>query len=475
MDLFLILLRQTGNYACPFGRTSQHRPSHVRLVLPYGRNGGLALAMKHKTRTQSSTLAAGSKQVAQYAYPSGTFIESALVPSVAASYVSLQETIDYDEPRRKGSGNCVHASYSLSLSNADVALSFVEGRRYFYTYSGGYIAKEILIPRIGYATQDIPFDSIDWSQLSFQAMQKMRPDLSGGLNLAAALIELPKPTRMLQKWRKIVSDLRRDGIRRYLEHLWNQLKNNPKLIPRRAANLNLWYQFGLRPFVQDLMLTFDNLTTIDRRIEGMLREAGKPRTKHTSRFLDINRSSMGVDTEVWHDGDYKNQLNRRFEWISRPVYHATVTYILDADELRGVMGTVRGYIATLGLDKFLSTGWEVIPFSFLVDWFFNVNDYLDSLDNKLFGALPILILDFSHSVKWEYQTTILWKCWVTESLPGSTPKVYGMAPLSQCRRKYYERRAGAPALHDFSTARGLTVNRVGLASSLAISQYYRRR
>jgi hypothetical protein len=280
---------------------------------------------------------------------------------------------------------------------------------------------------------------------------------------------------MRRKWRKIIGDIRQDGIRKYLNHLWNQLKNNPNLIPRRAANLNLWYQFGLRPFIADLTLMHDNLATIERRIEEMLREAGKPRTKHFSRFLDVNRSQLGKETEVWHDGDYKNQLNQKFEWLARPVYHATVTYILDADELRGIMGTVRGYISTLGLDKILSTVWEKIPFSFIVDWFFNVGDYLDSLDNELFGALPILILDFSHSVKWEYQTTILWKCWVTESLPGSTPKVYAMTPLSQCKTLYYERRAEAPALHDFSTARGLTVNRVGLASSLIISKYYRRR
>ena len=153
--------------------------------------------MKHKSRTLTSSLHTGSKRVDQYSYPSGTFIETATATSVAASYTSLQEEIDYDEPRRQGSGYCKHTASRLSLSNADVTFGFVEGRRYVYSYQGGYLAKEILIPRIGYATQTIPFDTIDWNNLSFQAMQRMQPDLSKGLLLGAFLAELPKPKAML--------------------------------------------------------------------------------------------------------------------------------------------------------------------------------------------------------------------------------------------------------------------------------------
>jgi len=431
--------------------------------------------MKTKTRTLNLTLAAGSKRVDQYAYPSGTFIETATANTAASSYVSLLETITYDEPKRKSSGFCKHEKTSLTYFGADFGTSFVESRRYTYAWSGGYIARDTIWSRSQYVTDPVTIDSIDWSKLSFQAMQRMRPDLSGGLMLGAFVAELPKPRTMLTKWRQFLSELTNQGLRSYLIKRWNKFSKTWSSIPKAAADANLWYQFGLKPFVQDLQLTYQNLTTLERRIEEMLREAGKPSTKHFARHVDITRQVFGVEAEVWHDADYKNQLVRKYQWCTQPIYHATVTYILDADELRGVLGTVRGLISTLGLDKIFSTIWELVPFSFVVDWFIGVNEFLDSLDNQLFGALPILVLDFNHSIKYEYMTSVTWKCWVTQSIPGSAPKVFAQTEVAQRRVAYYERRKSIPTLVDLTSAQGLTVNRVGLAASLVVSNRSWRR
>jgi hypothetical protein len=350
----------------------------------------------------------------------------------------------------------------------------VEGRKYVYTYGGCYLAKEILSPRIGLLTDSLPVDSVDWGNLSFTAMRHMRPTLNEGLDLVNFIRELPSPKSMLRKWRRMIAEIRSDGFKRFLEWRWNQLKNNRNKWARKAANVNLWYQFGLRPFIQDCVQIYENLVSVEAKVKVFLLNAKRLYIRHYSQSLTnvVKLRNDGAEVEVYWNDAYKNQLNRKDEWLTRPTYHATVSYRADVSELEGFMGQVRGYISALGLDRITATIWEATRFSFLVDWFVDVGGFLDSIDEDLFGALPILISDFSHSVKFEYQTTITWKCWVTQSLPGSTPKVFAQAPIGIHSVKYYERRANGeyPTLIDLQSARALSLNKVGLAASLVLSK-----
>lgn len=430
--------------------------------------------MKTRSRPVSSNYSAGAKKVDQYSYPSGTFIESATVASATGSYASITEVITDEEPMRRSSGYCKHEKTRTTLLPFDSTFGFVEGRRYVYTYGGCYLAKEILLPRIGLLTDTLPVDSIDWGNLSFTAMRHMRPTLNKGLDLVNFLRELPRPKNMLRKWRKMIDEIRSDGFKRFLEWRWNQLRNNRNKWGRKAANANLWYQFGLRPFIQDCVQIQENLVSLEAKVEKLLLDEGKLRIRHYSQSLTnvVKLRNDGTEVEVYWNDSYKNQLSRKDSWLERPTYHATVSYRADVSELKGFMGTVRGYISALGLDRITATIWEAIPFSFLVDWFVDVGSFLDGIDEKLFGALPILISDFSHSVKFEYQTSITWRCWVTQSLPGSTPKVFAQAPIGIQSTKYYERRANGeyPSLVDLQSARSLTLNQVGLAASLVLSK-----
>lgn len=435
-----------------------------------------AITMKTRSRTLSSTLLSGTKRVDQFSYPSGSFIETSTATTGATPYTSRVETIQGEEPKRKGIGYCKHTCTTTNFFEVDLPVSYVEGRKYLITYGGGYIVREILWPRTTLVTGVLLVDLVDWSALSFQAMQAMSPDLSNGLQLGAFIGELPKPgPNMRQKWRRIWAEFRQDGWRAFLMHRYHQIVNNPNLLLRRSAELNLFYQFGLKPFADDCILIHRNLRDLEAKITALLSQAGKPVTKHYSRALDIIKLPHKGLLEVYHDGDYKNQLLQKYEWVSRPIYHATVTYIIDVDELKGLLGDIRGFISAMGLDKILGTIWELIPFSFAVDWFVDVSGFLEALDRKLFGALPILILEYCHSVKYEYQTTITWQSWVTQSIVGSVPTIFGQATLAQQRVKYYERKKDTPCLLDLQSSSGLTVRRVSLAGSIAYSKYARRR
>jgi hypothetical protein len=73
-------------------------------------------------------------------------------------------------------------------------------------------------------------------------------------------------------------------------------------------------------------------------------------------------------------------------------------YRYDIDDATCPLNTLRGYLDTLGVRLDASIIWNAIPFSFIVDWFCNVSEFLSS--RSVDNLLAIVHMDaFAHSVK----------------------------------------------------------------------------
>jgi hypothetical protein len=86
-----------------------------------------------------------------------------------------------------------------------------------------------------------------------------------------------------------------------------------------------------------------------------------------------------------------------------------------------------------GLDNPIGVLWNAIPYSFVVDWFVNIGDWAESLIHE--PAIPIVIEDFSHSVKYSYRTDIRMS-WLKGKL---------IFPLASNEVSFYERRRDIPS------------------------------
>jgi hypothetical protein len=412
-----------------------------------------------KTRTDNSVLESGTQTVVHHDAITGVVIETQVTNSNSQVYPTLTESIEYENPRRKYAGQCLHTKTQTLYCSATPSHGYTQGRRYVYSYTGGYLAKTFLWPRSSYLTAGVLVDSSDWSQLSFRALEAMQPTLNEEDNMLGAFLrDLPRPTSMLSQWRRWKDEWTRDGWRRFLQWRWHQIRNQHVSV-RDVAQLNLFYQFGLKPFVSDVSSIYKTLTSLEERIKGMLADAGKLRIKHHSQVLDTVRFPHKGEQEVWRDSGNYHTLTAKYEFVSRPRYTATLTYKLDATELTGLLGEVRGFISAMGLDRFLATLWEFIPYSFAVDWFVDVGSFLDSLDRRLFGALPIMIHSYCDSIKYEYRTTVKYV-----AMFYTTPLC--RVVVGQHNVKRYERRRSIPTLNDLQSANGLTLNRIGLTTSL---------
>jgi len=116
-------------------------------------------------------------------------------------------------------------------------------------------------------------------------------------------------------------------------------------------------------------------------------------------------------------------------------YRATawVTQLLDF--IDGIMGWFRAIATSLGLDNPVKLFWQVLPFSFVVDWFLNVSGHLDAL-TRARPAVGWDINSITHSLKyeltWDLETVVqkdtLYER-VIQSVPLSVNKFYRRVDL----------------------------------------------
>jgi hypothetical protein len=165
-----------------------------------------------------------------------------------------------------------------------------------------------------------------------------------------------------------------------------ELKDLPQLIHdsgkrflQRAAGANLKYQFGIAPLASDLakLTTFQSF--VSKRVERL--------TKLRDKGL---RSTLPI-------GSYSNQKQ---EWVSLNSFGVGWSEIINFTTTQKVWGHIRWFPqenhrmpttdeemrrlainATLGLTFDASTAWNLIPWSWLVDWFSNVGDYFTAHRN----------------------------------------------------------------------------------------------
>lgn len=127
---------------------------------------------------------------------------------------------------------------------------------------------------------------------------------------------------------------------------------------------------------------------------------------------------------LWWKYSYKTSeldIMAYFDWIKSwfkqkhdPVNsaHYTLTYNLSVDDILRYNVYISPYsigiIEFLGLDINLSNVWDMLPFSFVLDWFVNVGDVLHSVDTSLLGSkvsLQSLMCSRKRVTRTEYDTS----------------------------------------------------------------------
>jgi hypothetical protein len=245
---------------------------------------------------------------------------------------------------------------------------------------------------------------VDWDQLNAEAYLTMKPSLSSGFSLTnflAELVEIKTMFRLFSRSKSLISN---------------------------AASAHLNWEFGWKLFIQDLYEIVDKLLNWKVTLERYKSKQGLVLVRHFKKVLE---DGSDVTTESSTLSYHTYTTKRR----SKVVFHATMRYTYVCPQLDSMFAEVKAILDVFGLKLNGSIIWEAIPFSFVVDWFLGVGDYLASKETDHLES-KVTILDYCCSLKEEY---------VDELHADKNASI----PLGSVTRKYYTRRRAVPNANDF--------------------------
>lgn len=172
-----------------------------------------------------------------------------------------------------------------------------------------------------------------------------------------------------------------------------ELKDLPDLVRdfgrgllRRIADGNLRYQFGIKPMLSDLKKLCNFTESIDKQ-QRILEGFGKGPVIRKATIFTGGTQLQPNTISVVHSSPTELQFSARLTLRTTNVVRwGYVLWTPDVPEFnKSILGDANRASArrlardiALGLTVDASTAWELMPWSWLVDWFGNMGDYLAS-------------------------------------------------------------------------------------------------
>jgi hypothetical protein len=137
-------------------------------------------------------------------------------------------------------------------------------------------------------------------------------------------------------------------------------------------------------------------------------------------------------------------------------------YTYTIPEIDSEYAKLKGVLDLIGLKANLSIIWEAIPFSFVVDWFVSVDDFLRQFDTNYLESV-VTILDFCYSIKSVEVCDFL--VWPRPAEGG------GYTNTATVETRIYNRRRTLPdhQIYGLELVDGFGARQVGLAAALLLA------
>lgn len=327
------------------------------------------------------------------------------------------------------------------------------------------------------ANVSLSVNSINWNSLSSTALQTMLPSFHSKNSLVNFLLELK-------------------DFKSVVKYMSNKVEGKVSLLLRASriaaskqqkpfavlSRLYLSYSFGWKPLFNDVVSFIEEISGFKAKYDELMKRAGSPQQSYWGTTVSGTAFSentyytngVGDGPEGGWTGPFHGKCRVRVVQEASPGirYSATVRYrYAMPSELQSVMGKIKSFLDLLGVARNPAILWNAIPFSFIIDWIVNVNQYLERLrvDNVDFKTE---ILDFCHSARVERN--------VRFDVAGEGYQVgIGYYPLAFtttdfCKKIVYERKLGIPNYLEAIQTSGLNTREFSLAAALAGARPVRR-
>lgn len=271
----------------------------------------------------------------------------------------------------------------------------------------------------------MPFSSTKAQPIRNKAYERMREYIAGdSAALGTALAETEASFGMIQKRAmglyRAYKALRKGDFRKFLKELSVSPKRKHKNLIRNGAHeaSGLWleYWFGWSPAINDIYTAVDQLSQpAPHRFQARGRASTPVLEKSTTQEVSGKYSAQ---TQCWVE-------------------------LIDPNQF---------LLSQLGMTNPFTVAWEIVPFSFLADWCFDVSSFIGSYTD--FAGLKLS----------EKATTEMLKCdWIVRPSSGNQTGQYKASQLFMERRLELIR-----PLPNLEILRNLGVSKTRAASAVAL-------
>lgn len=205
-------------------------------------------------------------------------------------------------------------------------------------------------------------------------------------------------------------------------NIFRKLKNLPKGtftfrdLLKSVSQQHLSNSFGFIPTVADLTGLFDVFYATTTRFHDLWHNQGKVLTSHWTPGEEQDSSNLSIEDDwvtpglaagpwvgspTWRvSGSHVSSCERKFTVTVKYQYTITDAF---GNYIEKDLALVGAYFDALGLQLNPAILWDLVPFSFVVDWFVNVGDMLENLGKRNLEP-SVTVLDCCYSVKEKTQT-----------------------------------------------------------------------
>lgn len=170
-----------------------------------------------------------------------------------------------------------------------------------------------------------------------------------------------------------------NAIKVFLKTAVHQLKKHRTMslgqvarsVTRNGANGWLSYNFAVKPAIKDLLEVVNAHQKVKRRMDFLV--------SHRGRFVPVRvkQECLASCAPSWPEPPDYNSYSSFFTNVVRKHTLATMGCWAQVREDLTYGESWKAYLQHFGANKVLGTAWELIPFSFVVDWFLPVQELIN--------------------------------------------------------------------------------------------------
>lgn len=230
------------------------------------------------------------------------------------------------------------------------------------------------------------------------------------------------------------------------------------------AGSHLAYSFGLAPTIADLRAFFSIRSEVEKRVRQLMARNGRT-IRLTKRVAPVK--STETVAGIW-SSQSEYYITRKGLWdiTTSGAVSADVTSFFVNDP----SAMCKLWSSALGLSTPLQSIWEIVPFSFVIDWFIPIGETFQRVEDRLGMHETVRSLQLSnwgYSQKTEASITHKLVCTKSSYYPGW---VGTTGSGGTHRYSLYTRSPGIPATSLLTAPSEWSINRTALSISLLLQK-----